>query len=514
MLTLAGLIAATLVLQPAALAQVGPSWTSTGSLTVRVSNHTATLLPNGNVLVAGGFSEKFGFHEFAELYDPATGTWNLTDILNEFRSDHTATLLANGRVLVAGGATVWNLPVKSAELYDPNTARWSNTGNLIGPRYGHTATLLQNGTVLIAGGTNDPELFSFLTSAELYDPGTGTWSGSGNLNTERYHHTATLLPNGKVLVAGGYNWSFQSLSSAELYDPTTGTWTNTGSLNIDRTDHTATLLPNGKVLVAGGYNVGDKGFNTLNSAELYDPATGAWTVTGSLNSARSDHSAVLLSNGKVLVAAGQIFASWPLITLNEAELYDPTAGSWSFTANLGTARRNHTATMLLNGSVLVAGGDNQGQLNSAELYESPGIGMTVSPSSGNGFSQTFSFGFFNSNGFANILSAQLLIHSNLNAAGACYLYYHRESHAVWLQNDSGSGWIGPSVLGSGPALQNGQCTVNVASSSAFGSGNNLTLNLALAFTSAFSGSKNIYAISYDNEGLTNNWQQTGTWTVP
>jgi hypothetical protein len=140
--------------------------------------------------------------------------------------------------------------------------------------------------------------------------------------------------------------------------------------------------------------------------------------------------------------------------------------------------------------------------------------LSVTPSSGSGSFQTSSFGFFDPNGFANVYSAQLLIHSSLTAAGSCYLYYHRESNTVWLQNDSGSGWIGPALLGSGTALQNGQCTVSVASSSASGSGSNLTLNLALAFTSAFSGSKNIYAFAYDNEGLTSNWQQGGTWIVP
>ena len=140
--------------------------------------------------------------------------------------------------------------------------------------------------------------------------------------------------------------------------------------------------------------------------------------------------------------------------------------------------------------------------------------LSVIPSSGSGSFQTFSFGFFDPNGFANIFSTQVLIHSSLTAAGGCDVFYHRESNAVWLQNDSGSGWIGPSLLGSGAALQNSQCTVSAASSSAFGSGSNLTLNLALAFTSAFSGSKNIYAFAYDNEGLTSNWQQAGTWTVP
>jgi Galactose oxidase, central domain/Kelch motif len=387
-LVLLGLLVVTpLVVEPVALAQVNPSWISTGGLNIPVSNHTATLLPNGKVLVAGGFSDMFGFHNTAELYEPATGTWNLTGSLDAFHSDHTATLLSNGKVLVAGGASIANRPVKRAELYDPASEAWSDTGSLLTARYGHTATLLPNGTVLVAGGANnDEDPPSTVASAELYDPATGTWQTTGNLNTQRYQHTATPLPNGKVLVAGGFNSLLLSLNIAELYDPATETWSGTGSLNIDRTGHTATLLPNGKVLVTGGYNFTENRFNALNSAELYDPATGTWSVTGSLNIARSDHSASLLSNGKILVAGGQIFDTWPYVSLNEAELYDPATGIWSVTASLDTARRNYTATLLPNGKVLVAGGNNQGELASAEIYTFNTALTTVVDFNGDGIS--------------------------------------------------------------------------------------------------------------------------------
>ena len=174
------------------------------------------------------------------------------------------------------------------------------TGGLIQGRLNHTATLLENGKVLVAGGFNHRSNPSLLASVELYDPATGTWTNTGQLATGRDGHTATLLPNGMVLVAGGQDSSGPS-ASVELYDPATGAWTITGSLNNAREFHTATLLPNGKVLVAGG-----RGTNgILASAELYDSATGAWTATGShLNNARSQHTATLLPNGNVLVAAG------------------------------------------------------------------------------------------------------------------------------------------------------------------------------------------------------------------
>jgi hypothetical protein len=220
-------------------------------------------LSNGKVLVAGGFVPGIGKLNSAELYDPATGTWSYTGNLNTARAIHTATLLSNGKVLVVSG--------DSAELYDAASGTWSYTGNLNTARWQHTATSLPNGKVLVAGGYNDVDL----KSAELYDPATGTWSYTGNLNTGRDSHTATLLINGKVLVAAGYsNCSVDfclAEDSSELYDPATSTWSNTANLNIARGFHTASRLPNGKVLAAGGYvYVGDY---SLYSAEVYDPDT-------------------------------------------------------------------------------------------------------------------------------------------------------------------------------------------------------------------------------------------------
>jgi N-acetylneuraminic acid mutarotase len=349
-------------LKPAGLSSspvVGPSWSYTGSLNQARYSHTATRLPNGKVLVAGGYAGN-SYLSSAELYDPITGTWSSTGNLNAARAGHTATLLQNGKVLIVGD--------NSAELYDPATGMWSVTGNLNAARSSHTATLLPNGKVLVAGGGYGGN--GYLNSAELYDPATATWSNTGSLNTDRFNHTATLLSNGKVLVAGGRRAGLE-LNSAELYDPATGTWSITGNLNAAREYHTATLLPNGKVLVTGAYD----GLSVLNSAELYDPATGTWSYTGNLNTGRYRHTATLLPNGSVIVAAGSwcdfIFGCFPLIG---ADLYDPTTGTWSGTASLNTARAfGHTATLLLNGKVLVAGGgdgdSNNNALNTAELYD-------------------------------------------------------------------------------------------------------------------------------------------------
>ncbi len=175
---------------------------------------------------------------------------------------------------------------------------WTITGSLAIGRYDHTATLLPNGKVLVAGGTDDD--FA-LRSAELYDPASGTWTVTGSLAAVRQYHTATLLPNGEVLVVGGFVHDIDfAFASAELYHPASATWTATGSMGTGRSRHTATLLPNGKVLVAGG----EDGEYVVMSAEVYDPTSGTWTATGSLTTARFRHTATLLSNGKVLVAGG------------------------------------------------------------------------------------------------------------------------------------------------------------------------------------------------------------------
>jgi N-acetylneuraminic acid mutarotase len=187
------------------------------------------------------------------------------------------------------------------EYLKPTAGSWTLTGSLGTARESHTGTLLTSGKVLVVGGYNDS---GFVSSAELYDPAAGTWTVTGSLRTGRYFHTATLLPSGKVLVVGGFGgvgFSGSYLRSAELYDPALGSWTATGSLGTERAFHTATLLASGKVLVAGG----QRDFRSLRSAELYDPESGTWTRTsGNLSVGRYDHTATLLPSGEVLVAGG------------------------------------------------------------------------------------------------------------------------------------------------------------------------------------------------------------------
>jgi galactose oxidase-like protein len=231
--------------------------------------------------------------------DPASGTWTVTGSLNTAREAHTATLLPNGMVLVAGGFDSTFIASASAELYDPASGTWTATDNLNTARAFHTATLLPNGMVLVTGGHDGPTFApsDVLFSAELYDPASGTWTVTGSLTSARYHHTATLLSNGMVLVAGGVR-NFDVLASAELYYPPIGTWTATGSLNTARFSHTATSLPNGMVLVAAGETSNNASFPVdpdrapswsldvpgaifpVASAELYTPGPTPTPCTG------------------------------------------------------------------------------------------------------------------------------------------------------------------------------------------------------------------------------------------
>lgn len=341
-------------------------WTVIASMSEARSGHTATLLADGKVLVAGGGTAS------AELYDPSTETWTATGKMIQARRGHTATLLLNGRVLVTGGYSDYRgYPDRdrSAELYDPATSTWTATGAMSLPHYGGTATLLLDGTVLLAGGESEVG-----NSAELYHPASGSWSDAGGMIEKRFHHAATLLSDGKVLVVGGNPWPSPDpndrLATAELYDPGTGTWTAAGSMNEPRAFVTALLLRDGRVLVVGG-------FDHIASAELYDPVSGTWTPTG--NSDIRDRLATytLLGDGRVL-AVGACCGDADF-GAHAAELFNAVSGSWTATTRMDEPQFGHTAALLTDGTVLVAGGfvqdtsGNETSLASAELYD-PGSG--------------------------------------------------------------------------------------------------------------------------------------------
>ena len=340
------------------------SFVSTGSMAASRQWHTATLLNNGMVLVAGGFyfvsASNSGFLTSAELYNPATGTFTSTGSMAAARVGQSATLLNNGQVLIAGGSVD-----ASAELYNPVTGTFSSAGNMIAARFWPTATLLNNGQVLIAGGA-DTNLSAAYTdvvaSAELYNPATGNFTATGSMTGPREFHSATLLNNGQVLIAGGVDNNLDVLASAELYDPATGTFTATGNMTTSRQYQTATLLNNGQVLIAAG--APDEFGDVLASAELYDPATGIFTATPSMTSPREGHTASLLNNGQVLIAGGDDAIDY----LSSAELYDPATGNFVAAPNMTDSRELHTSTLLNNGKVLIAAGMHSNTIASADLY--------------------------------------------------------------------------------------------------------------------------------------------------
>lgn len=364
----------TIILALSAQAQA-QSFTNTGPLNVGRGNQTATLLQNGNVLVAGGTTNGAnGINpptDSAEIYVPASGTWTNVGAMAVARYAHTATLLPNGKVLVADGVGISNnyADLASAELFDPVSGLWTVTGTPNDARHGHTATLLSNGMVLIAGGYDGTNA---LGSAELYDPDTQAWTYTGNLNFPRGHQAAALLPNGEVLVAGGdgTNW----FSSAELYDPVAGTWALTSAMSVARSGATATLLPDGTVLFAGGGSAPGPDY-TLSSAEIYSYGPGTWQLVGSMNVPRWGAMATLLASGNVLVAGGLNGTNAANTYLASAESYNPLTKAWTIVGLMWVAREGGTATLLDDGQALIAGGsDGVIYLSSAELY----VPMSVS----------------------------------------------------------------------------------------------------------------------------------------
>ncbi|HMZ21611.1 MAG TPA: kelch repeat-containing protein, partial [Blastocatellia bacterium] len=314
--------------------------------------HSSSLLPNGSVFVVGGFASINGAaNNQGIVYSPDTRQWTSAGNFGEARGAHTATILANARVLIVGGAASGDLKsaLSSVEFHDPAVGKWLVQGGAMNqPRYAHTATLLATGKVLIVGGR---DANGSMKSAELYDPATDTWTRTADMSVARADHTATLLRNGKVLVAGG-NSNGTILDTAEVYDPVTASWSPTANLKPNRSaNHTATLLADGRVMTTGGWNT-LTGVNILRGCDLYNPATNQWTTTGTLTSQRRYHTTTLLYDGRVLAAGGE-----PTTSLKTSELYNPSTGQWTAVASqMHVGHLRHTASLLPNGKVLVVSG--------------------------------------------------------------------------------------------------------------------------------------------------------------
>ena len=313
--------------------------------------HAATRLNDGRVLISGG---DFADHS---LEIDGLGSIPLVATTAAPRAGHASTLLNDGRVLLSGGGSngcAPPTPCDSAEVYDPATNATTLTGSMSASRIFHTATLLNDGRVLIAGGSNS----TALATADIYDPASGTFTPTGTMNIARAEHSATLLNDGRVLICGG-----DTIGSAEIYDPLSGTFTPTGTMSVIRHAHTATLLNDGRVLVAGGRS--DRSSVASDTAELYDPSTGVFTPTGTMVSGRSSHRATLLNDGLVLMTGGIGDATMSNTAISAVELYDVVKGVFLPGGALRNAHYEHTATLLNDGQVLIAGG----LINSATVLD-------------------------------------------------------------------------------------------------------------------------------------------------
>ncbi len=310
--------------------------------------HTATLLPDGQVLIAGGFNRSENALSSAEILDPDSGQFYRTGSMSSPRQSHTATLLPSGSVLIVGGYGADGTYLDRAELYDPVTAEFLPIGTMTTPRAGHTAVLLNDGKVLLAGGVTSG--WVFLESAELYDPNTNSFSPTGNMTTARESHTATVLRNGMVLITGGHRGRRSSIviyASAELYDPASGRFTSTEDMQTRRHKHDAVRLDNGRVLVLGGSDERDDD-GQYSSVELFDPNTGSFEAVGEMNAPRYKFqgTSIQLRTGKVLLMGGARIS----------EVYDPVTNQFNWVGDLGTARLFATTTLLPDGRVVLAGG--------------------------------------------------------------------------------------------------------------------------------------------------------------
>ena len=337
--------------------------------------------------------------EYPILIDPA---WAALANMTSAREAQTGTMLPNGKVLIAGGRSAAAAFLSTAELYDPKSGTFTATGSMNSARAFHSAVLLPSGKVLIVGGQSAAA--TFLSTAELYDPVAATFSSTGSMSVARSSCTLTLLDTGQVLVVGGSSATAAYLSTAELYDPTAATFATTGSMSAARGDHVAVLLSSGTVLVAGGYN----GTSFLSTAEVYNPATATFSTTGSMSVARGGQTASLLPTGNVLVAGGFSGAFQ-----STADLYNPGAGTFSPTGAMASARAYQAATVLPNGNVLIAGGQSAPAAfqATAEIYN-PGTGT------------------FSTTGTMN--SARFLQTANLLANGDVLLAGGRSNGTTWL----------------------------------------------------------------------------------
>jgi hypothetical protein len=360
------------IIVAAGVLAAAPGCDETGVLAQARRDHAAVLLADGRVLLCGGRQQSWDPSlESAEVFDPVTERSHSTGPMSQRRRSHTATLLQDGSVVVVGGD--WS--DRTVDRFDPATGTFLMVTNTLRARVFHTATRLQDGTVLVVGGRGALAVTPDPTETEIYDPVRQRFDFGPSLPRQTERHTATLLPDGQVLIAGGectacpplptspddglegLGYQGGKIIAAYLYDPVSRTLSRTGNMTMARAGHFAMLLPTGRVLLVGG------AWHDPRSVETYDPEAGTFAASGSLDEPHQTVTAAPLEDGRLLVADGLA-----------AELYDPQTGSSASTGSLHFARSGHTMTPLVGGEILVAGGyrmpgENAIVYSSAELYD-------------------------------------------------------------------------------------------------------------------------------------------------
>jgi hypothetical protein len=330
---------------PVAISAEAPVVLRIGEMTAERAAHQATVLPDGRVLITGGCAGDGCtlFHSSTELYDPTSRSFQSAAPMTVPRASHTATLLQDGRVLVAGGCSERGATA-SAEAYDAEAERWTPVGEMTEPRCSHIAVPLVDGRVFVMGGGSGR--LGDLGSAEIFDPAMSTFSSLGGMRAN--HYLATRLPDGRVLLTGGQSEGGEILATAELFDPASDRFESTGDMTTARVKHAAVVLPDGRVLVIGGSD--RRGYDgRFSSTEIYDPDTGRFSPGPELQYGRHKirDAVAALPSGAVVVAGGAV----------RPELYDPADRVFvPARGELAGPQMFATASALESGDVLVLGG--------------------------------------------------------------------------------------------------------------------------------------------------------------
>jgi Kelch motif/Galactose oxidase, central domain/Fibronectin type III domain len=351
-----------------AVTGVPNTWTPVHRMITGRFLHLAVLLNNGNVLVVGGSSTISTPEKTAEIYNPVSNVWSAAHDMSTARQGAAAVVLSSGKVLVVGGRLTSSPAddLNTGEVYDPVTNTWTAVANTMGsPRTGAIAVLLPNGKVLIAGGADASGVA--VDTADLYDPVLNEFVSAASMHSARTAATATLLPSGKVLVAGGIDSTATFVTSGEVYDPTNNAWTPVSNpMSSPHTAARAVLLANGKAMIVAGDSVRSPHVISTSAVDLYDPATNRFSAGPSLSVAPGVFALTSLADGRVLEAGGEQVSASGSVPLADTEVYNPATNSWSSAGSLPTTEIGLTATLLENGQVLAAGGTSDGTNGSVQ----------------------------------------------------------------------------------------------------------------------------------------------------